>query len=230
MAKRFDRRKFLLYSSATLTSSLFLKACRTPAPTASPEASPTPGSSPTGSSPAASSGNTIKVGILHSLSGTMSISEKSVVDAEQLAIEEINKAGGVLGKQIEAIVEDGNSDWPTFAEKAKKLIDQDKVVTVFGCWTSASRKAVLPVFEEKNHMLWYPVQYEGQECSKNIFYTGAAPNQQIEPAVDWLLENKGKKFFLVGSDYVFPRTANTIIKAQLAAKTTFLWVAQKLRR
>jgi len=148
----------------------------------------------------------------------MSISEKSVVDAEQLAIEEINKAGGVLGKQIETVIEDGNSDWPTFAEKAKKLIDQDKVVTVFGCWTSASRKAVLPVFEEKNHMLWYPVQYEGQECSKNIFYTGAAPNQQIEPAVDWLLENKGKKFFLVGSDYVFPRTANTIIKEQLAAK------------
>ena len=215
MTKRFDRRKFLLYGSATLTSSLLLKACRTPTPTATPAASPTS----TGSTPAAAGGgNTIKVGILHSLSGTMSISEKSVVDAEQLAIEEINKAGGVLGKQIETVIEDGNSDWPTFAEKAKKLIDQDKVVTVFGCWTSASRKAVLPVFEEKNHMLWYPVQYEGQECSKNIFYTGAAPNQQIEPAVDWLLENKGKKFFLVGSDYVFPRTANTIIKAQLAAK------------
>jgi urea transport system substrate-binding protein len=148
----------------------------------------------------------------------MAISEKSVVDAEQLAIEEINAAGGVLGKKIEALVEDGNSDWPTFAEKAKKLIDQDKVVTIFGCWTSASRKAVLPVFEEKKHMLWYPVQYEGQECSQNIFYTGAAPNQQIEPSVDWLLQNKGKEFFLVGSDYVFPRTANTIIKAQLEAK------------
>lgn len=148
----------------------------------------------------------------------MAISEKSVVDAEQLAIEEINKAGGVLGKQIEAIVEDGNSDWPTFAEKAKKLIDQDKVATVFGCWTSASRKAVLPVFEAKKHLLWYPVQYEGQECSNNIFYTGAAPNQQIEPSVQWLLDNKGKEFFLVGSDYVFPRTANTIIKAQLEAK------------
>lgn len=158
------------------------------------------------------------MGILHSLSGTMAISEKSVVDAEQLAIEEINAAGGVLGKKIEAIVEDGASDWPTFAEKARKLIDQDKVVTIFGCWTSASRKAVLPVFEEKKHMLWYPVQYEGQECSNNIFYTGAAPNQQIEPSVDWLLQNKGKEFFLVGSDYVFPRTANTIIKAQLAAK------------
>jgi urea transport system substrate-binding protein len=149
----------------------------------------------------------------------MAISEKSVVDAEELAIEEINKAGGVLGKQIEFVKEDGASDWPTFNEKAKKLIDQDKVVTVFGCWTSASRKSVLPVFESKNHMLWYPVQYEGQECSKNVFYTGAAPNQQIEPSVDWLLEQyKGKPFFLVGSDYVFPRTANMIIKAQLEAK------------
>ncbi len=147
----------------------------------------------------------------------MAISETTVVEAEKLAIKEINEAGGVLGKQIEAVVEDGASDWPTFAEKATKLIDQDKVVTVFGCWTSASRKAVLPVFESKNHMLWYPVQYEGQECSKNIFYTGAAPNQQIEPAVKWLLDNKGKQFFLVGSDYVFPRTANTIIKEQLKA-------------
>lgn len=209
MSTRFDRRKFLVYGSATLGTSLLLKACGN---------APTTPSSPVASTPASpAAGNTIKVGILHSLSGTMAISEKSVVDAEQLAIEEINKAGGVLGKQIEAIVEDGNSDWPTFAEKATKLIDQDKVVTVFGCWTSASRKAVLPVFESKNHMLWYPVQYEGQECSKNIFYTGAAPNQQIEPAVEWLLQNKGKDFFLVGSDYVFPRTANTIIKAQLAA-------------
>ena len=147
----------------------------------------------------------------------MAISETTVVDAEMMAIDEINAAGGVLGKQIIPIQEDGASDWPTFAEKAAKLIDQDKVVTVFGCWTSASRKAVLPVFEEKKHMLWYPVQYEGQECSQNIFYTGATPNQQIEPAVDWLLENKGKEFFLVGSDYVFPQTANTIIKEQLAA-------------
>lgn len=148
----------------------------------------------------------------------MAISEKSVVDAEMLAIEEINKAGGVLGKQIVAIQEDGQSDWPTFNEKAKKLILQDKVATVFGCWTSASRKAVKDTFETNKHLLWYPVQYEGQECSNNIFYTGAAPNQQIEPSVDWLLEKKGKEFFLVGSDYVFPRTANTIIKAQLAAK------------
>ena len=148
----------------------------------------------------------------------MAISEKSVVDAEQLAIEEINNSGGVLGKKIQTIVEDGASNWDTFREKATKLIDQDKVVSVFGCWTSASRKNVKPVFESRNHILWYPVQYEGQECSKNIFYTGAAPNQQIEPAVDWLLKNKGKEFFLIGSDYVFPRTANTIIKAQLEAK------------
>ncbi len=215
MSKRINRRKFLLYGGATVGTSILLKACGSSQPTAS--SSPATGGSP--ASPAASGGgDTIKVGILHSLSGTMAISEKSVVDAEQLAIKEINAAGGVLGKQIEAIVEDGASDWPTFAEKSKKLIDQDKVVAVFGCWTSASRKAVLPVFEEKKHMLWYPVQYEGQECSQNIFYTGAAPNQQIEPSVDWLLENKGKEFFLVGSDYVFPRTANTVIKAQLEAK------------
>ncbi|TAD77100.1 MAG: urea ABC transporter substrate-binding protein [Oscillatoriales cyanobacterium] len=214
MSGQFNRRKFLFYGSAAFGTSILLKACGQ-APTA--ESSPA-GSSPAGSpaaSPAAG-GDTIKVGILHSQSGTMAISEKSVVDAELLAIEEINKAGGVLGKQIEPVIEDGASDWPTFAEKAKKLIDQDKVVSIFGCWTSASRKAVLPVFEEKKHMLWYPVQYEGQECSQNIFYTGAAPNQQIEPAVDWLFKNKGKEFFLVGSDYVFPRTANTIIKAQVA--------------
>ena len=140
-----------------------------------------------------------------------------MVDAENLAIKEINAQGGVLGKQIEAITEGGASNWDTFREKATKLIEQDKVAVVFGCWTSASRKNVKPVFEDKDHMLWYPVQYEGQECSKNIFYTGAAPNQQIEPSVDWLLKNKGKEFFLVGSDYVFPRTANTIIKAQLEA-------------
>ncbi|MGB5960141.1 MAG: urea ABC transporter substrate-binding protein [Coleofasciculaceae cyanobacterium] len=215
MSKRFGRRKFVLYGSATLGTSLLLKACGSSPTTTT--ASPAAGS-PDASTVAAGGGDTIKVGILHSLSGTMAISEKSVVDAENLAIEEINAAGGVLGKKIEAITEDGASDWPTFAEKAKKLIDQDKVATIFGCWTSASRKAVLPVFEEKKHMLWYPVQYEGQECSQNIFYTGAAPNQQIEPSVDWLLQNKGKEFFLVGSDYVFPRTANTIIKAQLAAK------------
>ncbi len=213
MSNRFDRRKFLLYGGATLGSSIFLKACQSPDTATPPETDPGTETPPD----TTATGDTIKVGILHSLSGTMAISETTVVDAENLAIKEINAAGGVLGKQIEAVTEDGASDWPTFAEKARKLIDQDEVVTIFGCWTSASRKAVLPVFEEKNHMLWYPVQYEGQECSKNIFYTGAAPNQQIEPAVDWLLENKGKEFFLVGSDYVFPRTANNIIKEQLKA-------------
>lgn len=211
MGKQFNRRKFLLYSSATLGTSLLLKACGNESPNATDTV--TNGSSDT----ATVSSSTIKVGILHSLSGTMAISERSVVDAERLAIKEINAAGGVLGKQIEAITEDGASNWDTFREKATKLIDQDQTVVIFGCWTSASRKNVKPVFESKDHMLWYPVQYEGQECSKNIFYTGAAPNQQIEPSVDWMLKNKGKEFFLVGSDYVFPRTANTIIKAQLEA-------------
>jgi urea transport system substrate-binding protein len=214
MKRLFGRRKFLVYGSAALGTSMLLKACG--APTTETTATDT---ADAGSTEASASGNgdVIKVGILHSLSGTMAISETTVVDAEELAIKEINAAGGVLGRQIQAIKEDGASDWPTFAEKAEKLIDQDGVATVFGCWTSASRKAVLPVFESKDHMLWYPVQYEGQECSKNVFYTGAAPNQQIEPAVDWLLENKGTTFFLVGSDYVFPRTANTIIKEQVKA-------------
>ena len=217
MTSQIGRRKFLLYGSATLGTAMLLKACGTPSDTASTE----PAEGGGGDEVAAEGGgggDTIKVGILHSLTGTMSISETTVVDAEMLAIKEINAAGGVLGRQIEPVQEDGASDWPTFAEKAEKLIDQDQVAVVFGCWTSASRKAVEPVFTSKDHMLWYPVQYEGQECSKNIFYTGAAPNQQIEPAVDWLLENKGTDFFLVGSDYVFPRTANTIIKEQLAAK------------
>ncbi|MGB3615918.1 MAG: urea ABC transporter substrate-binding protein [Elainellaceae cyanobacterium] len=213
MASLFGRRRFLLYGSAALGTSILLKACATDS-TDEPAAD---ADAPEEAAAEGGSGDTIKVGILHSLSGTMAISETTVVDAEELAIKEINDAGGVLGMQIEAIKEDGASDWPTFAEKAEKLIDQDGVATIFGCWTSASRKAVLPVFESKNHMLWYPVQYEGQECSKNIFYTGAAPNQQIEPAVEWLLENKGTQFFLVGSDYVFPRTANTIIKEQLTA-------------
>jgi urea transport system substrate-binding protein len=164
----------------------------------------------------------VKVGILHSRSGTMAISENTVAEAELMAIDEINQAGGVKidGKKLKIvpIEEDGASDWPTFAEKAKKLIDQDQVAVVFGGWTSASRKAMLPVFEAKDHFLFYPIQYEGQECSKNIFYSGATPNQQAEPAVSWLLANKGKDFFLVGSDYVYPRTANTIMKEQLKAE------------
>src|SRR5215210_5969364 len=168
-----------------------------------------------------SPGNSIKVGVLHSLSGTMSISEVDVKNATLLAIDELNKAGGLLGKQIEPIVEDGASDWPTFAEKSTKLIEKDKVNAVFGCWTSASRKAVLPVFEQKNHLLFYPVQYEGMEASENVVYTGAAPNQQILPAVDWMVSKEGgskKKFYLLGTDYVFPRTANFIIVKYLKTK------------
>ncbi|WP_344968861.1 urea ABC transporter substrate-binding protein [Streptosporangium fragile] len=159
----------------------------------------------------------IKVGILHSLSGTMAISEVTVRDAELLAIKEINAAGGVLGKKLVPVVEDGASDWPTFAEKATKLIRQDKVAATFGGWTSASRKAMLPVFERSKALLWYPVQYEGLESSPYIFYTGATTNQQIIPALDYLKEQGRKKLFLVGSDYVFPRTANKIIKAYAAA-------------
>ncbi|WP_033341802.1 urea ABC transporter substrate-binding protein [Catenuloplanes japonicus] len=172
-----------------------------------------------GSAPseAGASGDTIKVGVLHSLSGTMAISEVTVRDAELLAIEEINAKGGVLGKKLEPVVEDGASDWPTFAEKAQKLISQDKVATVFGGWTSASRKAMLPVFERNKALLWYPVQYEGLESSPYIFYTGATTNQQIVPGLDYLKEQGKKSVFLVGSDYVFPRTANKIIKAYAAA-------------
>lgn len=170
-----------------------------------------------GTGTAAESSDEIKVGILHSLSGTMAISEVTVRDAELLAIEEINQAGGVLGKKLVPVVEDGASDWPTFAEKATKLIRQDKVATVFGGWTSASRKAMLPVFERYKALLWYPVQYEGLESSPYIFYTGATTNQQIIPGLDYLKEQGKKKIFLVGSDYVFPRTANKIIKAYAAA-------------
>ena len=161
--------------------------------------------------------NTVKIGLLHSLSGTMAISEKSVRESELLAIKEINEAGGVLGKQIVVVEKDGASDPRTFAERAEELLTQDKVVSVFGCWTSASRKAVLPVFEQYYGLLWYPVQYEGMEASPNIMYMGASPNQQVIPAVDYCAKNFGKRMYLIGSDYVFPRTANRIIKAQLAS-------------
>lgn len=163
-------------------------------------------------------GDTVKVGLLHSLTGSMAISEKSVRDAEVLAIKEINAAGGVNGKQIEYVEEDGASEPSTFATKAEKLIDSEGVSTIFGCWTSSSRKAVKPIVEEYGSLLWYPVQYEGMESSSNIVYTGVAPNQQIVPAIDYLLDQGYKKFFLLGSDYVFPRTANMIINAQLEAK------------
>ncbi|MEU4426337.1 urea ABC transporter substrate-binding protein [Actinoplanes sp. NPDC024001] len=163
------------------------------------------------------SGDTVKVGLLNSLSGTMAISEVTVRDSLQLAIEEINAAGGVLGKKIEAVSEDGASDWPTFAEKSQKLISEDKVAAVFGCWTSASRKAVKPVFEKNKSLLFYPVQYEGLEQSPYIFYTGATTNQQIVPGLDYLKAQGKTSVYLVGSDYVFPRTANKIIKAYAEA-------------
>jgi urea transport system substrate-binding protein len=202
-----------------LILALFVGACApaasTGGTTTTTEAAPTEASA---EAPAAEESETIKVGILHSLSGTMAISEVSVKDATLLAIEEINAAGGIMGKMIEPIIEDGASDWPTFAEKARKLIQQDGVAVVFGCWTSASRKAVLPVFEELNGLLFYPVQYEGLEQSPNIFYTGAEPTQQIIPGVEYLVNELGaQKIYLLGSDYVFPRTANLIIKAQLEA-------------
>jgi urea transport system substrate-binding protein len=157
----------------------------------------------------------IKVGVLHSLSGTMAISETAVVDATLMAIEEINAAGGINGRLIEPVVVDGKSDWGVFATEAERLITREKVNVIFGCWTSASRKTVKPVFERFNHLLFYPLQYEGLEASPNIIYTGAAPNQQIIPAVKWSMDNLGERFFLVGSDYIFPRTANAIIRDQV---------------
>jgi urea transport system substrate-binding protein len=163
----------------------------------------------------------IKVGILHSLSGTMAISETSLKDVALMTIEEINNAGGVAGRKIEPIVVDPASNWPLFAEKARQLISQDKVAVVFGCWTSVSRKSVLPVFEELNGLLFYPVQYEGEEMSRNVFYTGAAPNQQAIPAVEYLMSKEGggaKRFFLLGTDYVYPRTTNKILRAFLHSK------------
>ena len=162
--------------------------------------------------------DTVKVGILHSLSGTMAISETSLRDVLLFAIDEINADGGVLGKQIEPIVVDGASDWPLFAEKAKQLLVQDEVAVTFGCWTSVSRKSVLPVFEEYDGLLFYPVQYEGEEQSPNIFYTAEAVNQQAIPAVDFLLEEGRDKFYLIGTDYVYPQTTNLVLLEYLLSK------------
>ncbi|MCX7140647.1 MAG: urea ABC transporter substrate-binding protein [Proteobacteria bacterium] len=165
--------------------------------------------------------DTIKVGVLHSLSGTMAISETVLKDVTLMAIDEINAKGGVLGKKLEAVVVDPASNWPLFAEKARQLLTQDKVSVVFGCWTSVSRKSVLPVFEELNGLLFYPVQYEGEELSKNVFYTGAAPNQQAIPAVEYLMSKEGggaKRWVLLGTDYVYPRTTNKILRAFLIKK------------
>ena len=169
----------------------------------------------------ATAADTIKVGILHSLSGTMAISETALKNTALMAIEEINAKGGLLGKKLEPVVVDPASNWPLFAEKARQLITQDKVSVVFGCWTSVSRKSVLPVFEELNSLLFYPVQYEGEELSQNVFYTGAAPNQQAIPAVEYLMSEDGgaaRRWILLGTDYVYPRTTNKILRAFLKSK------------
>src|SRR6187402_1309181 len=162
---------------------------------------------------------TIKIGILHSLSGTMAISETTLKDTVLMMIDEQNKKGGLLGRKLEAVDVDPASNWPLFAEKAQQLLEKDKVAVVFGCWTSVSRKSVLPVFEKNNGLLFYPVQYEGEESSKNVIYTGAAPNQQAIPAVDYLMNDIGvKRWVLEGTDYVYPRTTNRILEAYLIAK------------
>jgi len=164
---------------------------------------------------------TIQVGILHSLSGTMAISETVLKDPVLLALAGINAKGGVMGKKLEPVIVDPASNWPLFAEKTKQLLGQDKVSVIFGCWTSVSRKSVLPVVEEMNGLLFYPVQYEGEELSKNVFYTGAAPNQQAIPAVDYLMSKDGgaaKRWVLLGTDYVYPRTTNKILRAYLKSK------------
>jgi len=162
--------------------------------------------------------DTVKVGVLHSLSGTMAISETSLRDVLLFTFDEINKKGGVMGKKIEPVVVDGASNWPLFAEKAKQLLEEDKVAVTFGCWTSVSRKSVLPVFEKDNGLLFYPVQYEGEELSKNIFYTAEAVNQQATPAVDYYLAQGKKKFYLLGSDYVYPQTTNLVLLEYLLSK------------
>lgn len=200
----------LLISAAF--GSLVLTAC-------SPQSEPSAAASaPAASAAPAASGDTIKVGVLHSLSGTMAISESALKDTVLMLIDEQNAKGGLLGKKLEAVVEDPASNWPMFAEKARKLLAQDKVAVTFGGWTSVSRKSMLPVFEELNGILFYPVQWEGQESSKNIFYTGATPNQQALPAVDYLLEQGVKRFALLGTDYVYPRTTNKILEAYLLEK------------
>ncbi|WP_336761838.1 urea ABC transporter substrate-binding protein [Asaia sp. VD9] len=170
---------------------------------------------------AAPSGEPIKIGILHSLSGTLAISEATLKDVMLMLVDIQNRKGGLLGRPIEPVVVDPASNWPLFAEKARQLLSVDKVASVFGCWTSVSRKSVLPVFEELNGILFYPVQYEGQECSRNVFYTGAAPNQQAIPAVDYLMSEDGggaRRFALIGTDYVYPRTTNQILQAYLKSK------------
>ena len=160
--------------------------------------------------------DTVKLGILHSLTGTIALAEASIVDAEKLAIDEINAGGGVMGKKIEPVVEDGASDWPTFAEKTKKLLQRDKVAAIIGCYTSASRKAVLPALNQLHGLLYYPTYYEGQEIDKSVIYTSQEATQSVIAAIEWMAKQKGKKFFLVGSDYIYPRTCNKIARPTIA--------------
>lgn len=208
---------------AALMGGLSLTACSKPADKTAETTAAASAPATTGTTTPAnpSNGDTIKVGILHSLSGTMAISETSLKNTALMTINEINAKGGLMGKQLEPVVVDPASDWPLFAEKARQLLTQDKVAVIFGCWTSVSRKSVLPVVEELNGLMFYPVQYEGQEQSKNIFYTGAAPNQQAIPAVEYLMSPEGGKaerFVLLGTDYVYPRTTNKILRAFLKSK------------
>ncbi|MET0286534.1 MAG: transporter substrate-binding protein, partial [Polyangiales bacterium] len=196
-----------------------LTACGKEEATPAKAAAPTGESAPTTPAPPkalAVSEKEVIVGQLHSATGTMAISETGSIQAEQLAIDQINAAGGILGRKIKVIQEDGASDWPTFAEKAKKLLVSDRVAAVFGCWTSASRKAVLPVFEKENGLLYYPTFYEGLEQSKNVFYTGQEATQQIIAGLDWMAKEKSAKtFFLIGSDYIWPRTSNKIARKHI---------------
>ena len=202
---------------------LLLGAC---SQSASPAAEPAKSAEPIAPAPAPAAKDDndkgpIKVGILHSLSGTMAISETSLKDVALMTIDEINASGGVLGRKLEAVVVDPASNWPLFAEKARELLTKDKVAVTFGCWTSVSRKSVLPVFEELNGLLFYPVQYEGEESSYNVFYTGAAPNQQAIPAIEYVMSKEGgeaKRFVLLGTDYVYPRTTNKILRYFLQSK------------
>src|SRR6267142_1524055 len=204
-----------LLVAGSLSTAMSCQKPAEPVPAAAAPAAPAPAAAP------ADDKGPIKIGILHSLSGTMAISETSLKDVALMTIDEINEAGGVMGRKLEPVVVDPASNWPLFAEKARDLISNQKVAVTFGCWTSVSRKSVLPVFEELNGLLFYPVQYEGEESSRNVFYTGAAPNQQAIPAVEYLMSPEGgsvKRWVLEGTDYVYPRTTNKILEAFLKVK------------
>jgi urea transport system substrate-binding protein len=213
----------LRFVVSAAAGAVLLGACGTKDPVNTDKVSAAPPSetSVTGSAPKGMDSLPIKVGILHSLSGTMAISETSLKDVALMSIEEINRTGGLLGRKLEPVVVDPASNWPLFAEKARELLQKEKVAVTFGCWTSVSRKSVLPVFEELNGLLFYPVQYEGEESSYNVFYTGAAPNQQAIPAVEYLMSEQGggaRRFVLLGTDYVYPRTTNKILRYFLKQK------------